>query len=157
MKAVHDLVSEHAAWIRRKAGYICKDENEAEDLAGETIYRCLRCSGNFNHSLDFKPWVVTIMRRLRRDELEKRRYLVVPESECKDLAESFDSSEMASFRLIVSTLKKLRRKHPQIDAVLLYAKGYSYEEIAQKLHIPSGTVGSRIHKGKKLISKALGL
>jgi len=42
-----------------------------------------------------------------------------------------------------------------IECVLLYAKGYSYDEIAERIGIPVGTVKSRVSAGRKMLREAL--
>ena len=39
---IEDLVVKHAGWINKKARYYYADESDADDLASETIYKCLK-------------------------------------------------------------------------------------------------------------------
>ncbi len=45
---IEDLVVKHAGWIRRKARRYYADEFDADDLASETIYKCLSQARKFN-------------------------------------------------------------------------------------------------------------
>lgn len=48
---------------------------------------------------------------------------------------------------ILSLLRECSRKSIAIECVILYAKGYNYDEISRMLGIPKGTVMSRISNG----------
>lgn len=52
---IEDLVVKHAGWIRRKARRYYADEFDADDLASETIYKCLSQARKFNPGMSFKP------------------------------------------------------------------------------------------------------
>ena len=56
---------------------------------------------------------------------------------------------------ILSTVRECARKSVAIECVILYAKGYNYDEIAKMLGIPKGTVMSRISNGRKMLREAL--
>lgn len=42
-----------------------------------------------------------------------------------------------------------------IESVMLYAMGFSYEEISMKTGVPEGTVKSRVHLGRKMLRRTL--
>ena len=72
---------------------------------------------------------------------------------------SYASPYMADHDLeishILSTVRECARKSVSIECVILYAKGYNYDEIARMLCIPKGTVMSRISNGRKMLRDAL--
>ena len=65
------------------------------------------------------------------------------------------ADDMASWRQIISVIRECARKSCCIECVLLYAKGFSYDEIAKMFDIPLGTVKSRVAAGRKILLKAL--
>lgn len=155
MKDPHKIVCDHAEWIRRKALYMCRDEDKADELAGETICRCLALGDRFPTKGDFKPYATAVIRNLLCEQRRKITHIAVPLDEYTALSGSADTSSTAIFRSIVRLLRDLRRQSPFIDPVLLYAKGYTYQEISERLGIPVGTVKSRISHGRKIISESL--
>ncbi len=56
---------------------------------------------------------------------------------------------------ILSIVRECARKSVAIECVILYAKGYNYDEISKMLGIPKGTVMSRISNGRKMLREAL--
>lgn len=54
-----------------------------------------------------------------------------------------------------TTIRECARKSVAIECVILYAKGYNYDEISKMLRIPKGTVMSRISNGRKMLREAL--
>jgi RNA polymerase sigma-70 factor (ECF subfamily) len=55
---------------------------------------------------------------------------------------------------IVAAINRLPEEH-RIVATLYFMEDLSYEEIAQALQCPVGTVRSRLHRGRKMLQKAL--
>ncbi|NBJ08313.1 hypothetical protein D1647_19345 [Alistipes sp. Z76] len=58
---------------------------------------------------------------------------------------------------ILSAVRDCARKSVAIECVVLYAKGYNYDEISRMLGIPKGTVMSRISNGRKMLKESLEL
>jgi len=70
---------------------------------------------------------------------------------------SFDDPyNMIMYNDIISVIRKCSQKSRCIDSVIYCAKGYTYDEISDFLHIPIGTVKSRISSGRKMIIQELG-
>lgn len=70
---IEDLVVKHAGWIRRKARRYYADEFDADDLASETIYKCLSQARKFNPGMSFKPWALAIMENTYITQYNRRR------------------------------------------------------------------------------------
>lgn len=149
---VEDLVVKHVEWIRRKARSYTYNKDEADDLASDTIFRCLQNASRFDASRDFKPWAKTIMENIFKTQLGiKKRMPIIPVEECYDLSSCRKTDSTASFTRLISLLRRNARHTVNLECVILYAKGYSYSEIAQKVGILSGTVKSRIANGRKFV------
>lgn len=153
---VEHLVVEHAGWIRRKARRYYADDNDADDLASETIYKCLCNSRRFDSSKSFKPWVVAVMENTYITQYNRRKcVLFTGYNEYEPDSGDEYADQLASVNRILSIVRDCGRKSRCIECVLLYAKGFSYEEIADKLGIPVGTVKSRVSAGRKMLRDAL--
>ena len=150
------LVVKHSGWIRKKARYYYADESDADDLASETIYKCLCHKDRFDTSRSFKPWALTIMENTYKVQYNRRKCVLFSGYEEVDNAYSnLNSDQRAIVKRIFSIIRKYMRKSLCIQCVLLYAKGYDYSEIADKEGIPVGTVKSRIAAGRKMLKNAL--
>lgn len=153
---IEELVVKHAAWIRKKARRYYSDEYEADDLASETIYKCLSQGKRFDSERSFKPWALTIMENTYITQYNRRRCVLFTGLDDYDpYSESESADQRASVQRILSVIRECARKSCCIDCVLLYAKGYSYDEIADIEGIPVGTVKSRVAAGRKMLREAL--
>lgn len=154
---IEDLVVAHAGWIRKAARRYYSDDCDADDLAGETIYKCLSQARRFDSDRSFKPWALTIMENTFKTQYNRRKCVLFTGygdhgqyvgTECTD--------QRTSVKRILSIIRECGRKSCCIECVLLYAKGYSYGEIADIVGIPIGTVKSRVAAGRRMLSAALG-
>lgn len=153
---IEDLVVKHAGWIRRKARRYYTDEFDADDLASETIYKCLSQARRFKHDMSFKPWALAIMENTYITQYNRRKCVLFTDYEDYDPYIGDDYADpRASVNRILSIVRDCGRKSCCIECVLLYAKGYSYDEIAEKIGIPVGTVKSRVSAGRKMLREAL--
>lgn len=153
---IEDLVVKHAGWIRSKARRYYADEFDADDLASETIYKCLSQARRFNPDMSFKPWALAIMENTYITQYNRRKCVLFTDYEDYDpyMGEEY-ADQRVSVNRILSIVRDCGRKSRCIECVLLYAKGYSYDEIAEKIGIPVGTVKSRVSAGRKMLREAL--
>lgn len=157
MTDVEQLVTEHTGWLMRLANRYCENSVDASDLASETIYRLLKNSGRYNTAREFKPWAKTIMSNIYITEYNRRKcvpFLTLDEGynyACNE------TESHVSVKIILSVIRACSHRSIAIECVLLYAKGYDYDEIGSLVGIPVGTVKSRICNGRKMLRTALGV
>lgn len=155
--SIEELVVKHAGWIRYLAGWYCDNAYDADDLAGETIYKCLSQGARFNSARDFKPWARTIMENTYKTLYNRRKcVLFTPYDDFCPYPGGAHADQVASIGNLLRIIRKCNRKSCCIESVLLYAKGYSYKEISDLTGIPMGTVKSRVASGRKMLREAMG-
>ncbi len=153
---LEDLVLDNLPWLRNAAFRFCRDEVEAADLFSETVCSILSRPGNFDPSRPFKPWALSVMCNIWKVAYNRAQLVsFFPLWECdREACERTDS------RAKVSELRRaIRRcmgKSRTMRAVIMYAMGYSYQEIADIEQIPIGTVRSRIKSGRDLLAEEYG-
>lgn len=153
---MEDLVVENAGWIKTKAHGYFDNAQDADDLAGETIFRCLKNASRFDSRKSFRPWALTIMQNLFITQYNRRRCVMFADfDDVEERCGGDLSDQRISLRTIMETVRSVSRRRVGIDAVILYAIGYTITEIAGKFGIPEGTVRSRISIGRKLLRNAL--
>lgn len=153
---VERLVVENIAWLRRKAYLFTPNESDAEDLASETIEKLLRSCDKFDTRKDFRPWALIVMRNTFITHYNRRK--CVPFTGMDDsytCASPYLADQEMAISRILSIIRKCARKSVAIECVILYAKGYSYDEISLMLGIPKGTVMSRISNGRKMLREVI--
>ena len=153
---IDSLVVDNLLWLKRKAQQFCYNDFDIEDLVSETIEKMLVSRDRFDSRKDFRPWAMIIMRNTFITQYNRRKCLpFVGMDEEYMYASPYTADQEIAVSRIISIIRDCARKSVAIECVMLYAKGYNYDEIAQILGIPIGTVMSRISNGRKMIRAAL--
>ena len=142
---------------------MCGKPEVAEDITQETMLRAFRTFENFQPGTNCKAWLLTIMRSVLVNLYHHNRRR--PEAELDALvpdAEVFATSDEQITAFID------RAPTPEIEAalaglpddfraavVLVDIEELSYEEAAQALGCPVGTVRSRLSRARRLLFEAL--
>ncbi len=140
----------------------------AEDLAQETLIKAYRAIATFDRSRQFSSWLFKIAHNTAIDHLRKNRPPTVPlettEGDRMDplalLAEPESRSPEARARgrdLAEALQEALMTLRPDYrEAVLLrFQQGLPYDEIADILDLPLGTVKTHLHRARKQMAAAL--
>lgn len=145
-------------WILRIARKYCYSLEEAEDLAGDTVYKVLSNKDRFENGRSLKPWCEVILKNTFITNYNRKSLVrFVGYEQTIELASYTTPSDALSFADLVSIIRRYAVRSCNIECVIYYAKGYSCDEISEILQIPVGTVRTRIFWGRKILSKALGL
>ncbi|GAB6121825.1 RNA polymerase sigma factor [Dysgonomonas termitidis] len=140
---------------------LTSNREEAKDLLQETTLRALDNREKYYENVNFKGWVFTIMhnifvnnyRRVVRsqtmiDQTENLYHLNMPQDS------GFDTPEGA---YTVSEISRVINSFSDEYKVpfSMHVTGFKYEEIAQQLSLPIGTVKSRIFFARKRLQELL--
>ncbi len=141
----------------------------AEDLAQETLIKAYRAIATFDRSRQFSSWLFKIAHNTAIDHLRKKHPLTVPlesdDSERLDplallaAPESQSPEARARGRDLAEALQEaLMELRPDYrEAVLLrFQQGLPYDEIADILDLPLGTVKTHLHRARKKMAETLG-
>jgi RNA polymerase sigma-70 factor (ECF subfamily) len=137
---------------------VCENWAEADDMAQDCCLRALRSWGQFDGRASRQAWLFGIAKRTRADWLrQKKRQGVAAGCESLDTFEKVapEQSNVGNVDKIWAAVKDLNNEYSEVIH-LRFAAGLSYEQIAQALDIPIGTVRSRLHRGLKAIKKQIG-
>jgi len=167
------LVEQNQGRIFRLAKQVLRcNRHTAEDLCQEVFMRAYRGLPRFDGAVRFSTWLHTIamnacITEYRKDKTQKRNrptlsihapingeedLHIEPVSKVIDSASSAEQSEFS--RAVRDAIGQLPDEFR--DAVLLRdMQDLSYEEIAHVLSVPTGTVRSRIHRGRLLLQDLL--
>ena len=150
-------LSDLCPWLLRMARRYCYSMQDAEDLVGDTVYKVLLNRDRFDLTKDIKSWCLIIMRNTYITKYNRNSHVHFTEYDFVAERRSFDDPyNMIMYNDIISVIRKCSQKSRCIDSVIYCAKGYTYDEISDFLHIPIGTVKSRISSGRKMIIQELG-
>ena len=129
---------------------LTEDIEEARDLLQETSLKVLDKQTQYAESSNFKGWAFTLMRNIFINNYRKETRLqhhiatLTPIHEIETPTPQTDHADAAydmhEIRQGISKLSKELR-----TPFVLYLMGYKYNEIAERTHIPLGTVKNRIY------------
>lgn len=137
------------------------NKDEANDLVQDTTLKALNNEEKFVENTNFKGWMLTIMRNIFINNYRKatRENTVVDASEdCYHLNLSQDSGLVSpDGAFTVNEISSIIAKFPADyrEPFSMHVAGYKYEEIAEKLSMPLGTVKSRIFFTRKRLREIL--
>lgn len=145
------LVARHEARIRGLLGRLLGCDERARDLAQETFVAAYRGLPSFRQESRFSTWLYRIACNRAASALRRSR----PTAPLAAVAEPADSGPGVSAGLEQADLQRVIRKalgelDERFRAVVILAdmEDASYEQIAESLGIPVGTVRSRLHRGR---------
>lgn len=148
-------------FLRGSAMQITRDQEQAADLVQETNLKALRSMGRFKPGTNLKAWLYTILRNtfINQYRKEKNRKTTRDESENGYILGSYEAApeQEADASIHMKEIQSVMRSVEQqlLKPFMMYIEGYKYMEIAEKLHIPEGTVKSRIFKARKKMQSQL--
>lgn len=128
----------------------------AEDLAQETMLRCLEKIRLYNGQAKFSSWLITIASRLYIDHIRKvkRENRLLEQEQAMRKLKWQSEREGNNWPEALEALGMLPEE-TRMPVILKHYYGYSYEEVAEMMNIPPGTVKSRIHHALKNLRKEL--
>lgn len=158
-EAFEHLVLRHKDRLYTLACHMLGDRTEAEDITQETFLRAYERLAEFRGDAQFSTWLHRICHNLCVNRFQRKER----SSSNGSVLEAVPSSTVGSCdQLLVKERQQLmnwalsRLKVEFREAVLLYhANHLSYEEIADVLGAPIGTVRSRIHRGREELKEML--
>jgi RNA polymerase sigma-70 factor (ECF subfamily) len=155
----------HLDALYRVALRLTGDPTQAEDLVQDTMLKAYRSWRQYRPGTNAKGWLLTILRNTFINDYRRRKLepvatdleTVEPHAIYRNV-EDVDP-EGAFFSKIVDekVLKAVDALPTEFREVLVLSdmEGLSYAEIAETLHIPVGTVKSRLFRGRRLLQAAL--
>jgi len=137
-----------------------RNRDDAEDLTQETMLKALKYRTQYMAQTNFKAWVFTIMRNLFLNQYRRKVKGGMIFDSSKELfllnnpAENQDTPVNHMIGLdLEQQLNKLENEYKK--PFELYVEGFKYQEIADDLKIPIGTVKSRIFIARKKLMNFL--
>jgi RNA polymerase sigma-70 factor, ECF subfamily len=144
------------------ARYILRDPHDAQDVVQEAFLRAIRHFANFRGA-DGRAWLLSIVRNACFTELRRRRsgeraVEFEDEMHSGEAEQTGPEADLARAIAVQSVQEGLARLPVEFREVLVLREleGLSYKEIAQVAGMPIGTVMSRLARGRRQLSVALG-
>ncbi|WP_428265478.1 sigma-70 family RNA polymerase sigma factor [Haliangium sp.] len=148
-----------------------RNPRDAEDLVQETMLRAYRFWDTFQKDSNCKAWLFRILTNTFINGYQKnkrsREVLDAAQAEQRTVggvlvqersADQRDPEELMLDRALSDDVVRALESLPddfRVAVVLCDVEGFSYKEIAEIVECPVGTVMSRLHRGRRLLKKAL--
>ncbi len=140
----------------RVALRLVRDHERAEDLVQEAYLQAWRSFHRFEAGTNLRAWMYKIMFNLHYSQLRRGKPEVQPIDEmiAETIAYDPPTPQFVTEEEVQAALNRVPKDF-QIPVVLADIEEFSYNEIAELLQIPRGTVMSRLHRGRKLLRMEL--
>jgi RNA polymerase sigma-70 factor (ECF subfamily) len=155
------LVLKNSDSLRPFAISLTRNNEQAKDLYQETLYKAIANRDKYTSGTNIKAWMYTIMRNTFINEycrLTKRN--IVFQDTTGDYPH-FNTPDFmcnnAESNIVLKEIQKKINSLPEIfqRSFSLYFDGFRYQEIADVLDEPLGTIKSRIHFARKLLKERI--
>lgn len=157
----NQILVSNAEFLRPFAINLTRDTEAANDLYQETLYKALANQEKYNTGTNIKAWLFTIMRNIFINNYRRKvKQKTIFDNTGTDFlldSKQHTVSNSAESGIRMKEIKKAIEELPEIfkTPFLLYFDGYKYNEIADALHEPLGTIKSRIHFARKLLKEQI--
>lgn len=158
--------------IYKVANSLTRHPEDAEDLVQEAAVQAFRAFYTFQPGTNFKAWFLRILinlfyGRYRKQQREPQRadiedvsdlYLYHKAQQLPHSARNADPAKRVLDRIDHETIKSaldMLSEEYRVVATMYFMDEFSYQEIADMLNLPIGTVRSRLHRARKMLQKAL--
>lgn len=158
----------HMAALYNFALRMTGDPDDAKDLVQETYMKAYRFFDKYQRGTNAKAWLFRIMKNsyINRYRKESKEPDKIDYDDVKDFYASIkdagvdtnDLQEKIFGNLFDDEVAKALQDLPEdfrTVVILRDIEGYTYEEIADFVEIPIGTVRSRLHRGRKMLQSML--
>ena len=163
-KAFELLVLKYQSQIFYTTYNIVKNREYAEDITQDVFLKCYEKLDTIQNREQFPYWIKRIAINLSINHYERAKRIVDVETEDSDYNyfDSISTDECPEDFILKDELRKYVRLF--VDAlpdrlrtivILREVEDLSYEEIAELLKIPLGTVRSRLFKARQIIKERL--
>jgi len=158
--------------LYRYAFRLTRNRADAEDLVQDTALRAFRAMAQFELGTNFNAWMFRILTRgfWASHRRRQRRPNTVDFDDTPDLYlyarsaehglqwQGEDPARALIDRLGAERVAEAIGQLPEeygVVCTLCFMQDFAYHEIAEVLDVPVGTVRSRLHRGRKMLQKAL--
>lgn len=166
MMTNREFSTEFEKWTNYLKGFaynLTRDKHLAEDLYQDTAVAVFRNQDKFTSNTNMKGWLGVIMRNLFINSYrkKKRRSLIFDNSKENYLLNDSENQVTNEGEGNIAMTEMLDLVNDLSDGLrtpfVMTYEGYKYEEIAQHMQLPVGTVKSRIFQARKTLKAKLSI
>ena len=144
--------------LRRFALTLARDAADGDDLVQTTCERAIRRATQWQQGTRLDSWLYTMMRNLWISEMRSRRVRTgsgqVDAAEADELSSAVGPADHVYGNQLISMVMSLP-EGLSATLLLVSVEGHSYQEAADILDVPVGTVMSRMSRARQLVKERL--
>jgi RNA polymerase sigma-70 factor, ECF subfamily len=157
MSEIADRLEAEIPRLRRYARALTRDAARADDLVQSCLVRALAKRHLWQEGTDLRAWLFTILHNQHVNDVRRsaRGGTEVP---VEDVAAALPVRENATGALQLRDLDRALGRLPETQRqviLLVGLEGMCYEQVAQILSIPLGTVRSRLSRGRETLRELM--
>jgi RNA polymerase sigma-70 factor, ECF subfamily len=171
-RAYRELIGRYQRPVFSLIYRLVRDREKAEDLAQDTFIKVLNAIDRYDPKFKFSSWIFKIAHNTALDQLRRRQPETLSldgsphaatsaEAEASTITPASHDETPEQYALnrelgseIEAAIGSLREEY-RTAIVLCHVEGRAYEEIAEIMDVPLGTVKTYIHRGRKELMKQL--
>lgn len=140
---------------------LTKNMEEAQDLIQETVFKALTNKDKFQEGTNLSAWMYTIMKNIfiNNYRRKKKKNTIIDSTDnlfyINSHAHNIPNEGEININLEALEKEVVTLRSDYKVPFMMHFEGYKYEEIAETLQLPIGTVKSRIHLARKELKKKL--
>lgn len=153
-------VLHYSSYLNSFALKLTRNTEKAEDLVQDTLCKAISNKDKF-HGGNLQAWLSTIMKNIFINNLRKNKRMHVSKDEkakafIMEVNTKTTLNEGESKVMMKELTKEVNKLHPDLrKPFLMMYEGFKYEEIAEQIGVPIGTIKSRIHIARKNLKRKL--
>ena len=152
----HTLLPQHIPALRARAMNLARNQHRAEDLVQATLLKAWASRDSYRPDTKLRAWLVTILRNTFLSDMRKNRREVedIDGKYAEALFESPRQEHAVALNELFAAIHRLPKSQSK-PRVLMGAYGYSVVEAAAACECATGTVKSRVSRGRTVLQAAL--
>ena len=155
------ILDKQNVFLKQLALKLTKQLDDAEDLIQDTYFKALKNQDKYEQGTNLKGWLYTIMKNTFINNYRKKKVqnTFVDETDNgyfidQGINNRVDHADKnVDQEYIMRQIESIEKNY--VEAFMMHYNGYKYEEIAEILDIPLGTVKSRIFLARKKMMEKL--
>jgi RNA polymerase sigma-70 factor (ECF subfamily) len=142
--------------LRRYARALTRDFSRADDLVQNCLTRAVAKQHLWQYGTDLRAWLFTILHHQHVNDVRRsiREGSHVVLEELPELTAQPNAISVLQLRDLEAALGKLQLEQRQV-ILLVGLEGMSYDEVANVLNVPVGTVRSRLSRGRDQLRRLM--
>lgn len=156
----NNMLSSNAKFLKGFAYNFTRNSEDAEDLLQDTMLKALRYKDHFQEGTNFKGWLFTIMRNIFINNYKRKKLQ-------NTITDQTNNQYYLNYGKVSEDMVSMRINEKDIHRAIsglsyefrtpfqMFLDGFHYDEIADTMSIPMGTVKSRIFHARKRLMEDL--